>query len=80
VGVLFRDVVIMSDTRAAAAELAAVQALVNQQRPPYLPAHATIIHLPAGQTGLLIQFAAPNPLGLLTAVLTSDSQSHRVAV
>jgi hypothetical protein len=79
VGALFRDVVIMSDTRAAAAELAAVQALVNQQHPPYLPAHATIIHLPAGQTGLLIRFAAPNPLGLLTAVLTSDSHPATAA-
>jgi hypothetical protein len=75
VGVLFRDVVITSETRNAAAELAAVQALVNEQRPPYLPAHATIIHLSASQPGILIQFAAPSPLGLLTAVLTSDSQS-----
>jgi hypothetical protein len=75
VAVLFRGVVITSDSRNAAAELAAVQALVNEQHPPYLPAHATIIHLSAGQAGLLIQFAAPSPLGLLTAVLTSDSHS-----
>jgi hypothetical protein len=79
VGVLFRDVVITSDNRNATAELAAVQALVNQQRPPYLPARATIIHLSASHTGLLIQFAAPSPLGLLTAVLTSDSHSARAA-
>jgi hypothetical protein len=75
VAVLFRDVVITSDNRNAAAELAAVQALVNEQHPPYLPAHATIIHVSASQAGLLIQFAAPSPLGLLTAVLTSDSHS-----
>jgi hypothetical protein len=75
VAVLFRGVVITSHSRNAAAELAAVQALVNEQHPPYLPAHATIIHLSAGQAGLLIQFAAPSPLGLLTAVLTSDSHS-----
>ena len=73
VAVLFRSVVITSGNRNAATELAAVQALVNEQHAPYLPAQATIIHLSASQTGLLIQFAAPSPLGLLTAVLTSDS-------
>jgi hypothetical protein len=72
---LFRDVTITPEsTRDAAAELAAVMALVNEQHPPYLPAHATIIHTPAGQTALRIEFASPSPLGLLTAVLTADSQ------
>ncbi len=61
-------------TRDATAELAAVMALVNEQHPPYLPAHATIIHTPAGQAALRIGFASPSPLGLLTAVLTADSQ------
>jgi hypothetical protein len=75
VHVLFRDVIITPEgTRAAAAELAAVIALVNEQHPPYLPAEATIIHAPAGQAELRIEFASPSPLGLLTAVLTADSQ------
>ena len=53
----------------AAADLAAALALVRQQPPPYLPAHAAIVPLSAGQTALSIEFAAPSPLGLLTAVL-----------
>ena len=36
--------------------------------------HATIIHTAAGQAALQIQFAAPSPLGLLTAYLVADSQ------
>ena len=75
VEVLFRDVTITPEgTRDAAAGLAAVMALVNEQHPPYLPAHATIIHTPAGRAALRIEFASPSPLGLLTAVLTADSQ------
>ncbi len=53
----------------AAADLAAALALVRQQPPPYLPAHAAIVPLSAGQAALSIEFAAPSPLGLLTAVL-----------
>jgi hypothetical protein len=79
IGMLFRGVVITSEARNAAAELAAVQALVNEQHPPYLPAQATIVHLSPSQTGLLIRFAAPSPLGLLTAVLTSDSHPATAA-
>jgi hypothetical protein len=75
VQVLFRDVTITTNgSRDGAAELAAVIALVNEQHPPYLPARAAIIHTPAGQPALRIEFAAPGPLGLLTAVLTADSQ------
>lgn len=75
VQVLFRDVTITTKgTRGGAAELAAVMALVNEQHPPYLPARTTIIHTPAGQAALRIEFAAPSPLGLLTAVLVADSQ------
>ncbi len=58
----------------AAADLAAALALVRQQPPPYLPAHAAILPLPAGQTALSIEFAAPSPLGLLTAVLAIAPQ------
>jgi hypothetical protein len=57
-----------------AGSLAAVMTLVNEQHPPYLPAHATIIRTPAGQVALRIGFASPSPLGLLTAVLVADSQ------
>ena len=73
--VLFRDVTITSDSsRPGAAELGKVMALINEQHPPYLPTHATIIHTAAGQAALQIQFAAPSPLGLLTAYLVADSQ------
>jgi hypothetical protein len=56
-----------------AAELAAALALVHAQRPPYLPAYAAIIHPAGGRAALSIQFAAPSPLGLLTAVLDADT-------
>jgi hypothetical protein len=82
VQILFRDVTITpKGTRDGTAELAAIMALVNEQDPPYLPAHATIIHTPAGQAALRIEFAAPSPLGLLTAVLVADSQpaAHAIA-
>jgi len=73
--VLFRDVTITSDSsRPGAAELGKVMALINEQHPPYLPTHATIIHTAAGQAALQIEFAAPSPLGLLTAYLVADSQ------
>jgi hypothetical protein len=75
VQVLFRDVTITPEgIRDAAGSLAAVMAMVNEQQPPYLPAEATIIHTPAGQAALRIEFASPSPLGLLAAVLTADSQ------
>jgi hypothetical protein len=75
VQVLFRDVTITSDSsRPGAAELGKVMTLVNEQHPPYLPTRATIIHTAAGQAALHIEFAAPSPLGLLTAHLVVDSQ------
>ena len=46
--------------------LAPVLAMVRAQRAPYQPAFATIVDSPAGQAELLIEFAAPSPLGLLT--------------
>ncbi len=57
---LYRQVSITS----AAKNLTAALALVQAQVPPYLPAQAAI----AGPA-LSIEYAAPNPLGLLTAVL-----------
>ena len=74
----FRQVTITGDGgQDAAAVLAGALAMVRAQQPPYLPAHATILH-PAGglraPATLSIEFAAPGPLGLLTAVLTADAQ------
>jgi hypothetical protein len=67
---LFREVTITGDgSRGAAAELTAALALVKAQDEPYLPAHASIVRLAGGQPALSIEFAAPSPLGLLTAVL-----------
>ncbi|MGH3196696.1 MAG: hypothetical protein ACRDOH_32075 [Streptosporangiaceae bacterium] len=66
---LFREVTITSAGNGGTARLVAASALVHAQAPPYLPALATIVHLAAGQTALSIEFAAPSPLGLLTAVI-----------
>jgi hypothetical protein len=78
----FRQVTITGDGgQGGAAVLAGALAMVRAQQPPYLPAHATILH-PAGglraPATLSIEFAAPGPLGLLTAVLTADA--HRAGV
>jgi len=77
---LYREVTIAGDgSRDGAAELAAALALVKAQDQPYLPAHATIVHPGTGQAALNIQFAAPSPLGLLTAVLDVDRSPSRPA-
>lgn len=70
VPVLFREVSITGTGRGLPAALAMVRA----QNPPYLPAHAAIVRLDTGQTALSIEFAAPSPLGLLTAVLTVQKE------
>jgi hypothetical protein len=73
---LFREVTITTGrTGGDAAELAGASALAMAQAPPFLPAHAKIIHLTSGQAALTIEFAAPSPLGLLTAVLAVDTQA-----
>jgi hypothetical protein len=62
-----REVTITSgDGRGGAAGLSPVLAMVRAQRAPYQPAYAAIVDSPAGQAELLIEFAAPSPLGLLT--------------
>ena len=61
VAVLYREVTISG----ASEKLTSALALVKAQVPPYLPAQVTLVP-PAG---LSIEFAAPSPLGLLTAVL-----------
>jgi hypothetical protein len=47
------------------AALAPVLAMVRAQRATYQPAFASIVDSAAGQPELLIEFAAPSPLGLL---------------
>jgi hypothetical protein len=70
--VLFRAVTITVGR--SASDLSAALASLHAQHPPYLPAYATIIHPAGGQPALSIQFAAPSPLGLLSAVLSVYSQ------
>jgi hypothetical protein len=73
---LFREVTITGGGgEYGAAELAAALALVRAQDPPYLPDHAWIVHPAAGPAALHIQFAAPSPLGLLTAVFRVHLQA-----
>ena len=63
----FRQMTISGDRMA---DLAAALAMVRAQNPPYRPAHAAIVRPDTSQTALSVEFAAPSPLGLLTAVLT----------
>jgi hypothetical protein len=71
----FREVTVASAGGGnGAATLAAALALVNQQGAPYRPARASVTRTADGQALLNIEFAAPNPLGLLTAVLTAQVQ------
>jgi hypothetical protein len=70
---LFREVTVASDGDGnGAAGLAAALAMVNGQETPYLPAHCAIARLGVGQPVLVIEFASPSPLGLLSTVLTAD--------
>jgi hypothetical protein len=71
VSTLYRGVTI----RGASKNLAAALALVNAQVPPYLPAQAAMTPAAA----LSIEFAAPSPMGLLTAVLDVDRSPARSA-
>lgn len=63
----FRQMTISADRTA---DLAAALAMMRAQNPPYLPAHVAMVRLDTGQSALSVEFAAPSPLGLLTAVLT----------
>jgi hypothetical protein len=64
VAVLYREVTISAASR----NLNSALALVKAQVPPYLPAQAALVP-PAA---LNIEFAAPSPIGLLTAVFDVD--------
>jgi hypothetical protein len=61
VAVLYREVTISG----ASKSLTSALALVKAQVPPYLPAQVALVP----SAGLSVEFAAPSPLGLLTAVL-----------
>jgi hypothetical protein len=54
------------------AGLSAAQALVRSQPAPYQPGHVTIADPAGPRAALNVEFAAPSPLGLLTAVLAAD--------
>jgi hypothetical protein len=60
---------------AASKDLSAALALLKAQVPPFLPAQAAITQPTAAPATLTIGYAAPSPLGLLTAVL--DVATHR---
>jgi hypothetical protein len=65
VAVLYRGVTITGASQSIAGALA----LVKAQVPPYLPGQATMTQLATAPAVLSMEFAAPSPLGLLTAVL-----------
>ena len=60
---------------AAGQDLTAALTLLKAQVPPFLPAQAAITPPAAAPAALTIGYAAPSPLGLLTAVL--DVATHR---
>ena len=47
------------------AELRWMSLFLHEQRAPYLAAHVRTLRLAVGQNGLRVDFAAPDPLGLL---------------
>jgi hypothetical protein len=66
-GLPLRQVTITSaGGRGGTAALAPVLAMVRAQRATYQPAFASIVEEAGGQSELVIEFAAPSPLGLLT--------------
>jgi hypothetical protein len=69
---LYREATISPRSGDGAVELAGAEALVNEQDPPFLPAHVAIGRAVADQATLSIEFAAPSPLGLLSSTLEVD--------
>jgi len=70
---LYREVTVASAGPGnSTATLAAALAMVKAQESPYLPAYSEIVRLGTGQAVLVIEFASPSPLGLLTMTLTAD--------
>ena len=72
---LYRDVTVASSGPGnSTATLTAALAMVKAQESPYLPAYSEIVRLGTGQAVLVIEFASPSPLGLLTMTLTADER------
>jgi hypothetical protein len=71
VAMLYRDVTITGPGQ----NIAGALALVKAQVPPYLPSQASMTQTAVDPAALSIEFAAPSPLGLLTAVLDADRRS-----
>jgi len=71
---VFREATISPGGGDGAAELVGAEALVNEQDPPFLPAHVAIGHPAADQATLSIEFAVPSPLGLLSPTLEVDRE------
>jgi hypothetical protein len=70
---LYREVTVASAGPGnGTATLTAALAMVTAQESPYLPAYSEIVRLGAGKAVLVIEFASPSPLGLLTMTLTAD--------
>jgi hypothetical protein len=65
-GVPMREVVITAAAPSASWAASALSFLAAQQ-PPYRPALAALIRLPAGEPAVQIEYPAPGPLGLLTS-------------
>jgi len=65
VAALYREVTITG----ASQKIVDALALVKAQVPPYLPTQAEMTQMATGPTVLTIEFPAPSPLGLLSAVL-----------
>ncbi len=56
--------------RSPAAQVRWISRFLRGQRGDYLPASVRTVPLPAGGTGLRVEFAAPSPLGLLRSLTT----------
>jgi hypothetical protein len=70
---LYREVTVASAGPGnSTATLAAALAMVKAQETPYLPAYSEIVRRGTGHAVLVIEFASPSPLGLLTMTLTAD--------
>jgi hypothetical protein len=67
-GIPFRSVTVLitgHGSRSRAARRQSFLTFLHSQQVPFRPAQTGTVQLPRGQTGLRIQFTAPNPLGLL---------------
>lgn len=66
-GVPLRSVLLEATTgrSSGTSVLASVRSFLEGQQPPYLPAVARIVRLQAGHYALNVQYAVPDPLGLL---------------